>query len=294
MAETLLFIVNPKAGKTRSTAPLFGAVSCFCEAGYLVSVRQTQGPGHAAELAAELGEQFDRVVCFGGDGTLNETASGLLRLDAPPPLGYIPGGSTNDFAASLGLSPDPVEAARQITESRGTLLDIGRFNGRPFVYIASFGAFTKASYSAPQSIKNDLGHLAYILEGVKDLSTLRPYRAAISTGGETFDGRFLFGAVTNTTSVGGLMKLQKDKVVLDDGLFELLLIPTPATALELQALIRCLVLQDFEGAGVIFRHVSAVTVQTPEGFPWTLDGEYGSGSETVEIVNEQKKLNFLL
>ena len=166
MAETLLFIVNPKAGKTRSAAPLFGAVSCFCEAGYLVSVRQTQGPGHAAELAAELGEQFDRVVCFGGDGTLNETASGLLRLDEPPPLGYIPGGSTNDFAASLGLSPDPVEAARQITESRGTLLDIGRFNGRPFVYIASFGAFTKASYSAPQSIKNDLGHLAYILEGL--------------------------------------------------------------------------------------------------------------------------------
>ena len=109
MAETLLFIVNPKAGKTRSAAPLFGAVSCFCEAGYLVSVRQTQGPGHAAELAAELGEQFDRVVCFGGDGTLNETASGLLRLDEPPPLGYIPGGSTNDFAASLGLSPDPVE-----------------------------------------------------------------------------------------------------------------------------------------------------------------------------------------
>ena len=142
--------------------------------------------------------------------------------------------------------------------------------------------------------KNDLGHLAYILEGVKDLSTLRPYRAAVSAGGETFDGRFLFGAVTNTTSVGGLMKLQKDKVVLDDGLFEMLLIPNPTSASELQALIRCLVLQDFEGAGVIFRHVSAVTVQTPEAFPWTLDGEYGSGAEKIEIVNEQRKLHFLL
>ncbi len=294
MAKTLLFIVNPRAGRTRSAGPLFGAVSHFCEAGYLVSVRQTREPGHAVELAAEEGGNFDCVVCCGGDGTLNETVSGLLRLDAPPPLGYIPGGSTNDFAASLGLSAGPVEAARQITASQGTLLDIGRFNGRPFVYIASFGAFTKVSYSAPQSIKNDLGHLAYILEGVKDLSTLRPYRAAVSAGGETFDGRFLFGAVTNTTSVGGLMKLQKDKVVLDDGLFEMLLIPNPTSASELQALIRCLVLQDFEGAGVIFRHVSAVTVQTPEAFPWTLDGEYGSGAEKIEIVNEQRKLHFLL
>ena len=294
MAKTLLFIVNPRAGKTRSAAPLFSSAAHFCEAGYLVSIRQTQGPGHASELVAEEGGQFDCVVCCGGDGTLNETVNGLLRLESPPPLGYIPGGSTNDFAASLGLPADPLEAAQQITASPGRLLDVGSFNGRPFVYIASFGAFTKVSYSAPQSIKNDLGHLAYLLEGVKDLSTLRPYRAVVTTGGEEFDGSFLFGAVTNTTSVGGLMKLQKDKVVLDDGLFEMLLIPTPTTAMDLEARIRWLVLQDFEGAGVIFRHVSEVTVQTPEAFPWTLDGEYGSGAEQIRIVNQQQKLNFLL
>ena len=294
MAKTLLFIVNPRAGRTRSAAPLFAAAAHFSEAGYLVSIRQTQHPGHAAELVVEEGEQYDRIVCCGGDGTLNETVAGLMQLAAPPPLGYIPGGSTNDFAASLGLPADPLAAAQRITASAGKPLDIGTFNGRSFVYVASFGAFTRASYSASQSIKNDLGHLAYILEGVKDLSTLRPYRASVSTGGETFDGSFLFGSVTNTTSVGGLMKLQKDKVVLDDGLFEMLLIPNPTSAFELQALIRCLVLQDFEGTGVIFRHVSAVTVQTPEGFPWTLDGEYGSGAERIEIVNEHKKLNFLL
>ena len=296
MPKTLLFIINPRAGRTRpnANAALFDAVARFCEAGYLVSVRLTAHQGHAAEIAAEEGASFDRVVCCGGDGTLNETVRGAMALPAPPPIGYIPGGSTNDFAASLSLPTDPVEAARRVTASEGKLLDVGTFNGRPFIYVASFGAFTRASYSAPQSIKNDLGHLAYLLEGVRDLSTLRPYRAAVSAGGETFDGRFLFGAVTNTTSVGGLMKLQKDKVVLDDGLFEMLLIPNPTSASELQALIRCLVLQDFEGAGVIFRHVSAVTVQTPEAFPWTLDGEYGSGAEKIEIVNEQRKLHFLL
>ena len=171
---------------------------------------------------------------------------------------------------------------------------MGSFNGRPFVYVASFGAFTRASYSAPQSIKNDLGHLAYLLEGVKDLSTLRPYRATVTTEEEIFDGSFLFGAVTNATSVGGLMKLQKEKVVLDDGLFEMLLIPNPTSAAELQALVRSLVLQDFGGGGVVFRHVSSVTVATPEGFPWTLDGEYGAGAEEVEIRNIPRRLTFLL
>ena len=294
MAKTLLLIVNPRAGRTRSMAPLFEAVSHFSEEGYLVSVRQTRHAGHAAEIVEEEGASFDRIVCCGGDGTLNETVSGVMRLSDPPPLGYIPSGSTNDFAASLELSPDALQTAKRITASQGRALDVGSFNGRPFVYVASFGAFTRASYSAPQSIKNDLGHLAYILEGVRDLSTLRPYPASIAAGEEFFDGEFLFGAITNATSVGGLMKLQKERVVLDDGLFEMLLIPTPASAAGLQALIRSLVLQDFEGAGVIFRHVSSVSVHTPEGFPWTLDGEYGSGAEDVVIKNLPRRLTFLL
>ena len=298
MAKTLLLIVNPRAGRTRSTAPLFDAVAHFCEEGYLVSVRRTAHPGHAAEIVEAEGAAFDRIVCCGGDGTLNETVRGAMALPAPPPIGYIPGGSTNDFAASLSLSTDPVEAARRVTASEGKLLDVGTFYGRPFIYVASFGAFTRASYSAPQSIKNDLGHLAYLLEGVRDLSTLRPYRATVATEEEVFDGDFLFGAVTDATSVGGLMKLNKDHVVLDDGLFELLLIPNPTSMSGLQELIRALVLQDFTGSGVVFRHVPAVTVTTPEGFPWTLDGEYGSGAGQVEIrvLNRRlnRRLNFLL
>lgn len=294
MARTLLLIVNPRAGRTRSMSPMFDAVARFCEEGYLVSVRCTAYPGHAAEIVEEEGARFDRIVCCGGDGTLNETVRGVMSLSQPPLLGYIPGGSTNDFAASLSLPSDPVQAARRIIASEGKRLDVGTFNGRPFVYVASFGAFTRASYSASQSIKNDLGHLAYLLEGVKDLSTLRPYPATVTTEEEIFDGEFLFGAVTNATSVGGLMKLHKDQVVLDDGLFELLLIPTPASAAELQELIRSLVLQDFTGGGVVFRHVPAVTVETPEGFPWTLDGEYGSGAEKVEIRNLRQRLDFLL
>ena len=294
MASTLLFIVNPRAGRTRSTAPLFDAVAHFCASGYLVDLQLTQAREDATRLARELGGKFDIVVCCGGDGTLNETVTGLIDLPSPPPLGYIPAGSTNDFAASLHLPDQPLEAARVITASGGRPLDVGSFNGRPFIYVASFGAFTRASYSAPQNVKNDLGHLAYILEGVKDLSTLRPYRASVATEEECFDGEFLFGAVTNATSVGGLVKLKEDQVCLDDGLFELLLIPNPKSIADLQGLARSLLLQDFTGGGVIFRHVHTLTVQTPEDLPWALDGEFDPGGAQVEIHNLHRRLTFLI
>ena len=294
MANTLLFIVNPRAGRTRSTAPLFDAVAHFCASGYLVDLQLTQAREDATRLARELGGKFDAVVCCGGDGTLNETVTGLMDLQSPPPLGYIPAGSTNDFAASLHLPDQPLEAARIITASGGRPLDVGSFNGRPFIYVASFGAFTRASYSAPQNVKNDLGHLAYILEGVKDLSTLRPYRASVATEEECFDGEFLFGAVTNATSVGGLVKLKEDQVCLDDGLFELLLIPNPKSIADLQGLARSLLLQDFTGGGVIFRHVHTLTVQTPEDLPWALDGEFDPGGAQVEIHNLHRRLTFLI
>ena len=294
MANTLLLIVNPRAGRTRSTAPLFDAVAHFCASGYLVDLRLTQAREDATRLARELGGKFDAVVCCGGDGTLNETVTGLMDLPSPPPLGYIPAGSTNDFAASLHLPDQPLEAARVITASGGRPLDVGSFNGRPFIYVASFGAFTRASYSAPQNVKNDLGHLAYILEGVKDLSTLRPYRASVATEEECFDGEFLFGAVTNATSVGGLVKLKEDQVCLDDGLFELLLIPNPKSIADLQGLARSLLLQDFTGGGVIFRHVHTLTVQTPEDLPWALDGEFDPGGAQVEIHNLHRRLTFLI
>ena len=263
--KKLLFIVNPRAGKTKSLAPLFDAAAIYSEAGYLVSVRKTTHRGEATELAESLGPEFDVVVCHGGDGTLNETVNGVMRI----PREYRP------------LKPRS--------------LDVGKFGERNFVYVASFGAFTKTTYTVQQDIKNMFGHFAYLLEGVKNLDTLCPYRMKITADGEVFDGEYLFGAISNSTSIAGLMKLSPDEVSFDDGKFELLLVPVPRTPAAMQALILALINKDYyDSEGLIFRHVKHVTAETAEDIPWTLDGEYDPGAPVVEIGIEDNGVTMLL
>lgn len=234
------------------------------------------------------------MVAAGGDGTLNEVISGLMRLDAPPPLGYLPQGTTNDFASSLQIPRTPASAAKNIVQNRMRELDIGRWNERSFIYVASFGAFTRSSYAASQAAKNALGHFAYILEGMKDLNTLRPYHIRLTADGEVLDGDYLFGAVCNSTSIGGLMKLDPERVVLDDGKFEMLLVPSPKTAADLQNLVLALLNQQYDSQGLVFRHVSSLRLETEEELPWSLDGEYAPSVPVVDIVNRQRALRMLL
>ena len=297
MDKKLLFIVNPRAGKRKSHAPLFDAVSIYSEAGYLVSVHVTSHPGEATELAEDLGAEFDLVVCHGGDGTLNETVNGVMRIpkDKRPAVSYLPGGSTNDFAASMNISSNPAEAALSAMRLEPRKLDVGRFGERNFVYVASFGAFTKTTYTVPQDIKNVFGHFAYMLDGVKNLDTLCPYRMKITADGEVFDGEYLFGAISNSTSIAGLMKLSDEEVLFNDGLFELLLVPVPRTPAAMQALILALVNKDYYNSeGLIFRHVKHVTAETAEDIPWTLDGEYDPGAPFVEIGIEENGLTMMI
>lgn len=292
--KKLLFIVNPKAGRTKSFSPLFDAVARFSQADYLVKLVVTEGAGDARRAAAGLGGAFDLVVCAGGDGTLNETLSGLMTLENKPCVGYIPNGSTNDFATSLHISPNPAVAAAAITCGRVHRLDIGSHNERYFAYVASFGAFTRASYSATQAAKNALGHFAYILEGINDLDSLRPYRCRVEADGEVFAGEYIFGAVCNSTSLGGLMKLDPSRVQMDDGKFELLLLRMPKNAMELSALISSLTRMEYNEPEVIFRHVEKVVLTTESIIPWSLDGEFAASAPRVEIRNLHHAVELLI
>ena len=209
--KKLLFIMNPFAGQKKANKVLPEILMLFTEAGYEINISMTTGPGSASRLAAERGGCADLVVCCGGDGTLNETIAGLLQAGLNVPIGYIPSGTTNDFASSLNLSHNPVQAARDILEGTPVPFDVGKFGDRYFCYVASFGAFTKSSYAVPQTLKNALGHTAYVLGGISELSQIRNEHVRMEIDGEVVEDDFLFGAICNSTSVGGILTLPNDQ-----------------------------------------------------------------------------------
>ena len=284
--KKLLFIYNLHAGKGQIKVNLSDVLEELTRAGWLVCVHPTQGPGDAAETAAALAAQFDRIVCAGGDGTLHEVVAGLMPLELRPPIGYIPAGSTNDFARNLFLPKG--YRAMAATAAAGTPLpvDIGRFNDRFFVYVAAFGAFTDVSYDTPQSFKNMFGHLAYVLEGVTRLGSIQSYHLTAEHDGGLLEGDYIFGMVSNTVSVGGFQGPSAAEVRLDDGLFETVLIRQPSNGAELQTIIRCLLQMGPDESGIVTcLRTGRLRLSSEQPIPWTLDGEYGGSPQIAQIEN---------
>ena len=243
----MLLIINPKSGKGQIKNRLLEILNIFIQAGYQVQIHITQQSGEAAQAAALVGEEMDLIVCSGGDGTLNETVSGMMELKRMPQLGYIPAGSTNDFAASLKIPKQMAAAAQAAVNGEPYLIDIGSFcNERYFVYVAGFGAFTEVSYLTSQDKKNLLGHQAYVLEGVKSLSSIKAYSMKVECETCTYEGDFIFGMITNTISVGGFKGLVGLDVALDDGEFEVLLIRRPRTPRDIASIASYLVQKEGE------------------------------------------------
>ncbi|MBR5382111.1 MAG: YegS/Rv2252/BmrU family lipid kinase, partial [Oscillospiraceae bacterium] len=231
----LLLIVNPVAGKGQSKSALFGVLSELCAGGRAVTVRMTDAAGSARRLTAACGADYGTVACVGGDGTLSEIIAGVLELprERRPHIGYIPMGTTNDMASTFAISRVPEEAARKVLTGRPRSVDVGRLNGKSFGYVAAFGAFTEVSYATPQDMKKTFGHLAYVLEGAASVPSIKPYHVRIEHDGGETEGDFLYGGVTNSLSLGGLVKLAPDAVDLSDGEFELLLVRAPKTPIDL-------------------------------------------------------------
>lgn len=293
--KTMLLIYNPHSGKGKIASRLAGIVDVMSHNGWLVTVYPTTGKGDATITAAELGAHYDRVVCCGGDGTLNETVAGLLALHRPPLLGYVPSGTTNDFSRNLALPRNMLSSAAVAAGGYPKACDIGRFNDRVFVYVAAFGAFTDVSYNTPQEFKNMFGHLAYLLEGASHIASLKSYDLTIEHDGQIIEGRFLYGMVSNTISVGGFRTLPSAKVKLDDGLFEVVLVREPKTPADLQGILRALVNQDAEESrgAILSFHTKHLRVTSPAPLPWTLDGEYGGDPTVAEIDNHQQAISIL-
>ena len=294
--KKLLYIYNPTAGRRTAKASLSDVVEVFSRQGYEITVHPTQGRGDATRTVLEDGGGFDRVVCCGGDGTLNETVQGLLALpaDKRPVLGYIPAGTTNDFSRTLELPRTLPELAEAAGAGAPRPIDVGEAAGRPFTYVAAFGLFTDVSYSTPQANKNLLGHFAYLLEGMGRLASIPSYHMKVSTPeGKEVEGDFIYGMVGNTVSVGGLVNLPRDKVLLDDGRFEVILIRQPKTAKDWQSILTALTTlelsKDGEGAVVGFS-AGEVTFACDAPVAWTVDGEFGGEQQITTVRNLPRAL----
>ena len=291
--KKLLFLLNPCAGTRKANKLLPEILSVFNRGGYDVICYITAGQGDASLVAARRAREMDLIVCCGGDGTFNETVNGVLRSGVPVPIGYIPSGSTNDFANSLRLSSNPVQAARDIAEGIPVAYDAGRFGDRYFTYVASFGAFTRTSYTTPQNVKNALGHTAYLLEGIQEISQIRPVRARLELAdGRLLEDDYLFGAICNSTSVGGLLTLDPRQVDMRDGKFEILLVRAPRDLSELKECVLAVQKQVYNCRMITFCSSSTVRITTAPGLPWTLDGEreISPGEVTAENLHQAFQL----
>ncbi len=287
--KRLMFIYNPKAGKAKIRTFLADIVEIFDKADYSVTVRPTRRKGDTARFLTRYGENFDRIVISGGDGTLNEALSGIRMAEEKgmkiPELGYIPTGSTNDFALSLGIPTDPVRAAQVAATGEIFPCDCGTFNGHPFAYVAAFGAFTKVSYTTPQQSKNSLGHLAYILEGIKSLPQIKGIPFTVQTDRETFSGSYLYGMVSNSNSVGGFNGIYgKESVALNDGFLEVLLIKEPKTLAEQSELMSDLLRANLQSRHIVALKTQKISFISDTNVPWTLDGEFGGEPNAAEIL----------
>ena len=293
--KKLYFITNLQSGKSAIRGKIAAVIDSFTAAGYEVTVRTTQSRMDACAAAeyACLSEKFDMIVCSGGDGTLNEAVQGLVHSQSPLPLGYIPCGSTNDFAKGLCIPSDIEDAANwMLTNPHLFTCDVGAFNSSYFLYVAAFGAFTSTVYETPQNVKNVIGHMAYILHGISKLNTIRPLHMKIEYDDNVVEDDFIYGMVSNTASVAGLLKLKN--FMLDDGTFEVMLIRKPSNPVELQRIVASLmnIEEDIDTNHVLYFRTSSIRFFSEEEIPWTLDGEYGGSSKYSEVRNLNRAITF--
>ena len=291
--KKILLIINPKAGMTQQRYNVFDIIEAFCKKDCVTTTLTTLKEGDAVRLVLENVKNHDMVVCSGGDGTLNETVSALMRSGVNIPIGYIPSGSTNDMARTLGLPLKTKKAAELIMEGEPHPFDVGIFgDDKYFCYTASFGAFTKVSYSTPRKLKNALGHLAYILEGVSNVpNELTPHHVRVKAGDFEVEDDFLLGGMFNSKSVGGLVKLDKSGLKLDDGKFELMLIRNPKNVDHLNRIISDLSRQRFNDDTIILRQVESARFTFDKPTPWSLDGEFGGECESVLVENRRHAIS---
>lgn len=304
--KKLMFVFNPNAGKGHVRKNICEIIDAFTKNGYLVTAYPTQEKGDGAKKIAEYAKDHDILVCSGGDGTLSETISALLNLkeEERPVLGYIPAGSTNDVANSLDIPKKFIDAAKNATEGIPFQIDIGTLGENYFCYVAAFGALAEVTYITDQSLKNKLGHAAYIVEGAKSLKKIKSYHLVMELDDDKIvEGDYILGMITNSISVGGIVKLDRlnqNTVLYDDGKFEVMLVKKPDNILDIPKLLSNFVNSNMLNVSTLkskyfetFK-TSHVKITADSEISWVIDGEYGGTYMTADIVNHPRAIKIIV
>lgn len=293
--KKLMLIINPAAGRGGYAAGLAEALNLLDGGGYRTTLFFTAGRGDATVFAARHGKEYDAVACIGGDGTLSEVMSGLMALDHPPMLGYFPMGTSNDVATTLALPKNDCQgAALRMLGGTPHPYDVGGFgDDQYFAYIAAFGAFTQVSYATPQSQKRALGHLAYVLQGMAELPKLETYHAVVEYDGGVIEDDFIYGGMSNSTSVAGIVRLPEDMVSLGDGVSELVLVKVPERIEDLGEMAASVLTQRYESDRLVILHTRQAHFRFDRPVAWTRDGEAGGEYQDICLTNYKAPIQFI-
>lgn len=294
MDKKLLFIYNTFAGKSKIKSKMSEVIDIFVKNGYEVTMHPTQGSKDAVWVAKNKASEYDLIVCSGGDGTLDEVVTGIVQSETKIPIGYLPTGSTNDFANSLSIPKDIMKAAEVATAGKEFNCDVGQFNEDSFVYIAAFGIFTEVSYTTKQEVKNVLGHMAYILEGAKSIYNIKSYNLKVWYEDTFIEDDFIFGMITNSLSVGGFKNITGKNVLLDDGLLEVTLVKNPKNPVEIQGILTSLLKKEMDPRYMYSFKTDTLKIESDVEVPWTLDGEFGGNHNLINISNNKKAIQIMI
>ena len=289
-----LLIINPTSGKTKNEDEINKIVNLLNKQLHITSLHITSEKGDATKFIYEYAKFHDMIVCCGGDGTLNEIITGLMQIKHSIPIGFIPTGTTNDLASTFKIPMDIKKAIKFIFNGRPVYHDIGMVNDKHyFSYIASFGAFTKVSYATPQWLKNKFGRFAYFLDGIKRVGEIRPYKLNVKTEDFEETDEFIFGSVSNSLSIGGIVKLNEDEVSLNDGKFDILLVRSPHNPMELRGILYGLSHKKYDKKHIIFLQSREILLEFEEEIDWTADGEQAKLGKEVRINNCHNFIQFI-
>lgn len=294
MNKQVLLIINPNAGKGNVQRRIPYIKRDLENTGYDVDIVYTKKKVPAKEIIREYHKKADIIICCGGDGTVNDLVSSVMELEDKPEITFIPLGTVNDFARTIGLSRKRFYMPSILKKYTRRKIDIGKFNKKYFNYVAAFGAFTKVSYVTSQKLKKYFGKWAYFIVAIKYFFKIKTYKINIDIDGKKIEKECIYGSISNSKSIGGFQWFRKRDIALDDGKFEIILINKPKHKIQYISMVFDILLKRYQSKNFFYSQGSKIEITTEKNLSWTIDGEFGGMAKEIKVENCKQAVTFII